>query len=183
MTTQDKPQEKLDKVIYSYTAENNQAEEENQMLRDTVTRLDQELRRIKSPALMVCEVITLLSKDQAIIRIPNGNKFLCFVASDCEHLASGDQVLVEQKNLNVIKKIELEQKFNVEKFVIMEKPVETWSMVGGLDNEVREIQEVIELPLKKPELFKKIGIKPPKGILLHGPPGTGKTLLAKAVAQ
>jgi len=183
MTTQDKPQEKLDKVIYSYTAENNQAEEENQMLRDTVTRLDQELRRIKSPALMVCEVITILSKDQAIIRIPNGNKFLCYVASDCEYLASGDQVLVEQKNLNVIKKIELEQKFNVEKFVIMEKPVETWSMVGGLDNEVREIQEVIELPLKKPELFKKIGIKPPKGILLHGPPGTGKTLLAKAVAQ
>src|SRR3989344_5268092 len=104
MTTQDKPQEKLDKVIYSYTAENNQAEEENQMLRDTVTRLDQELRRIKSPALMVCEVITILSQAEALIRIPNCNKFLCYVASDCDYHAYGDQVLVEQKNLNVIKK-------------------------------------------------------------------------------
>ncbi len=181
MTTQDK--DKLDKVIYSYTTESNLLEEENQVLRDTVSRLDQELRRIKAPALMVCEVISVLSKEQSIIRIPNGNKFLCCVASDCELLSSGDQVLVEQKNLNVVKKIELEHKFNVEKFVIVEKPTETWEMVGGLNNEVREIQEVIELPLTKPELFKKIGIKPPKGILLHGPPGTGKTLLAKAVAQ
>jgi len=54
--------------------------------------------------------------------------------------------------------------------------------VGGLADQMREIQEVIELPLKKPELFRKVGIEPPKGILLYGPPGTGKTLLAKAVA-
>jgi len=55
--------------------------------------------------------------------------------------------------------------------------------IGGLNEQINEIKEVIELPLKNPELFKKVGISPPKGVLLYGPPGTGKTLLAKAVAS
>jgi len=54
--------------------------------------------------------------------------------------------------------------------------------IGGLTDQIRELREVIELPLKNPELFHRVGIKPPKGVLLYGPPGTGKTLLAKAVA-
>ena len=174
---------KLDNVVYSYTTTTNPLEEENTVLRDTVTKLDQELRRLKVPALMVCEVVRSLKDKQAIIRIPNGNKFLCNVSAECDVLRSGDQVLVEQRNLNVIRKIKLTQKFNVEKFVIVSKPEETWEEVGGLTSEVREIKEVVELPLTKPELFKKIGIKPPKGILLYGPPGTGKTLLARAVAK
>ena len=55
--------------------------------------------------------------------------------------------------------------------------------IGGLNDQIRELREVIELPLKNPELFMRIGIKPPKGVLLYGPPGTGKTLLARAVAS
>ena len=183
MNTKTVAKEKLDSVIYSYTTENNQLEEENQVLRETISRLDQELRRLKSPALMICEVHAVLENSQAIIKIPNGNRFLCSVASDCDPLKAGDQVLVEQKNLNVIQKVPISKKFGVEKFVIMEKPTETWQQVGGLAQQIREVREIIELPLKKPELFKKIGIKPPKGILLYGPPGTGKTLLAKAVAH
>lgn len=54
--------------------------------------------------------------------------------------------------------------------------------IGGLGEQVRELREVIELPLMNPELFVRVGIKPPKGVLLYGPPGTGKTLLARAVA-
>ncbi|MFC1801731.1 proteasome-activating nucleotidase [Nanoarchaeota archaeon] len=174
---------KLDKVLFSYTAENSQLEEENQALRETVERLDQELQNLKTPALMVCEVQSLLGKDQALIQIANGNKFVCYIASDCEQLKPGDQVLVEQKNLNIIKKIPLTKKFSVEQFVIIEKPKQTWANIGGLQEPIQEVQEVIELPLLKPQLFKKVGIQPPKGILLYGPPGTGKTLLAKAVAN
>jgi transitional endoplasmic reticulum ATPase len=55
--------------------------------------------------------------------------------------------------------------------------------IGGLSREIREIREMIEVPLRHPELFEKLGIKPPRGVLLHGPPGTGKTLIARAVAS
>ena len=62
-------------------------------------------------------------------------------------------------------------------------PEVTYEDIGGLDEEVKKIRELVELPLKHPEIFDKLGIEPPKGVLLHGPPGTGKTLLAKAVAN
>ena len=59
----------------------------------------------------------------------------------------------------------------------------TYEDIGGLTDEVKKIREMVELPLKHPELFTRLGVEPPKGVLLHGPPGTGKTLLAKAVAN
>jgi len=62
-------------------------------------------------------------------------------------------------------------------------PDSTYEMIGGLDKQIKEIKEVIELPVKHPELFESLGIAQPKGVLLYGPPGTGKTLLARAVAH
>lgn len=62
-------------------------------------------------------------------------------------------------------------------------PDSTYEMVGGLDKQIKEIKEVIELPIKHPELFEALGIEQPKGVILYGPPGTGKTLLARAVAH
>ena len=59
----------------------------------------------------------------------------------------------------------------------------SYSNIGGLGEQIRELREVIELPLLNPELFQRVGIVPPKGCLLYGPPGTGKTLLARAVAS
>ncbi|MEW6748544.1 MAG: CDC48 family AAA ATPase [Candidatus Micrarchaeota archaeon] len=67
--------------------------------------------------------------------------------------------------------------------VFVERPTVRWSDIGGLQTIKREIQEAVELPLKTPEIFERMGIRPIKGILLYGPPGTGKTLLAKAVAH
>ncbi len=65
----------------------------------------------------------------------------------------------------------------------IEVPEVTYEDIGGLDNEIQQVREMIELPLKHPEVFQKLGIEAPSGVLLHGPPGTGKTLLAKAVAN
>jgi len=62
-------------------------------------------------------------------------------------------------------------------------PEITYEDIGGLNEEVRKIREMVEIPMKRPEIFQRLGIEPPKGVLLHGPPGTGKTLLAKAVAN
>lgn len=171
----------LDSVIYGYTTQVPKLEDENRLLKQTVESLKNELERFKEAPFLVCEVREIFD-DKAIIHLPNGNSFYVNISEGCNLLSAGDSVLVEQKNLTIIKTIPNRKKFNVEKFVIIEKPDVTWEDIGGLDTQRNEIQEVIELPLKKPELFKQVGIQPPKGILLYGPPGTGKTLLAKAVA-
>jgi proteasome regulatory subunit len=160
----------------------NVVEQENKILRETVFQLKIELDRFRTPALMLAEVSDVMEKT-AIIKLPNGNKFLVNIASTVKDLKPGDIVTVEQKNLTVIEKIEKETKVEVEQFVIIEQPHVKWEEIGGLKEQENELKEVVELPLTKPELFKKVGITPPKGILLHGPPGTGKTLLAKAVAS
>ncbi len=171
----------MNNVSYSYSTDVNQLEEENRILKETINHLKNELSRYQKAPLLVCEVRDIL-EDGVMVRLPNGNEFFVNTAKHIEKLASGDTVLAEQKNLTIVKKVPLSKKFNVEKFVLVEKPQTTWDQVGGLDKQIQEIKEVIELPLKKPELFERVGIQPPKGILLHGPPGTGKTLLAKAVA-
>ena len=172
---------RLEKVISNYTIDVNSIEQENRILRETVAHLKEELNKLQKTPLLVAEVREV-SGENAVLRLPNGNEFFVDVLSECRDLKPGDSVLIEQKNLTVVKKIDSRKKFNVEKFVIIEKPDIKWSDIGGLSKQEEEIKEVIELPLKKPELFKKVGIQPPKGILLYGPPGTGKTLLAKAVA-
>ncbi len=173
--------EDLDKVMYGYSADVNQYEEENKILKETVSRLRLELERFKQTPYMVCEFVDYVGEN-AMIKAPNGNQFVVGLSKECEELRPSDSILCEQKNLTVIKKVDSVKNFNVEKYVIIEKPKIKWNEVGGLHHEANELKEVIELPLTKPKLFKKMGIQPPKGVLLHGPPGTGKTLMAKAVA-
>lgn len=169
-------------VFYSYAADSSGLEEENKFLRESVQNLEREIEKYKRSPLLVCEVKDVLDKN-ALVKLPNGSEFLVEISASCDPLVSGDTVLSEQKSLTIIRKIPKSKKFDVSKFVILEKPEIRWESLGGLKNQIREVIEVIELPLKKPKLFKKIGIEPPKGILLHGPPGTGKTMLAKAVAS
>lgn len=159
------------------------SEEERIMLSELFNNTNNELNNLKKPSLLVAEIANVIGNDKAIIRLPNGNKFYCYVSKEVNNISSGDSVLVDQKSLNVVEKIHITTNYDVEKYVIVEKPQENWKDIGGLKKEIEEVKEVIELPLKKPELFEKVGIKPPKGVLLYGPPGTGKTLLAKAVAH
>jgi len=178
---QDREKEMLSNIITGYTTDIQALEDENRVLKESVHNLKRELEKFHQVPLLVAEVKDLIDGN-VLLRLNNGNEFYVGMVDDLD-LMPGDSVLVEQKNLTVIKKIPLAKSFNVEKFVIVEKPELEWDQVGGLDRQAEEIKEVIELPLTKPELFKKVGIQPPKGILLYGPPGTGKTLLAKAVAS
>ena len=179
-------EDELKQMIYTYSNddETEQLENENRVLRETVSQLQTELIKYQQPALMLCEVADVTPDlKHATIKVPNGNQFFVNVAkSAATTIRAGNTVLCEQKNLTVIKKVPTMRKFDIERFVIMEKPTIKWSEVGGLKDQIREIREVLELPLQKPKLFEKMGIEPPKGVLLHGPPGTGKTILAKAVA-
>ena len=177
----DSDKKDISDIMYEYQSSQDKLMEENVALRQTVNQLMEEVERMKKPPLMVCEVRTVLPDKKAIIKIPNGNSFLVEVITD-EPLASGDTIYVDQKFLTVLEKGDTQKKFEVESFVILEKPDVRWDMIGGLTEEKERIREVVELPLLKPDLFEKVGIQPPKGILLHGPPGTGKTMLAKAVA-
>ncbi|MCM2324972.1 MAG: AAA family ATPase [Candidatus Woesearchaeota archaeon] len=167
-------------IVYSYSI--NELEEENKLLKETINHLKNEIDRFRTPPLMVCE-IKEIDGNNAVIKVPNGNQFFVCVSESCDPLRAGDSVLVDQKNLNVLRKYSKNKSFSVEKFVILEKPTVTFKNIGGLEKQILEIKEVVELPLTKPYLFKKVGITPPKGILLYGPPGTGKTLLGKAVAN
>ncbi|MDN5327384.1 MAG: transitional endoplasmic reticulum ATPase [Candidatus Woesearchaeota archaeon] len=91
-----------------------------------------------------------------------------------------DQIKVKMEHFNeALKMVEP----SAIREVMITKPKTTWEDIGGLEEAKRKLQEMVELPLKRPDLFEKAGIKPPKGIILYGPPGTGKTLLAKAVAN
>lgn len=155
-------------------------QDENQLLKSSLSYLKAELNKFKELPLLVSEAKRVVG-NKAIIRVPNGSHFFVNVAGDVK-VNPGDTVLVEQRSLTVVQKLENFKSLDVEDFVIVEKPNISWSDVGGLDQQINEIREVVELPLLKPDLFKEVGIEPPKGILLYGPPGTGKTLLAKAVA-
>ena len=170
-----------DSISYGYATNVNGVEEENQFLRESVENLERELEKFKRSPLILCEIRDVID-GQPLIRLPNGNEFLVEQLDGLKDVKAGDLVLAEQKNLTIVRKIAQIRRHEAAKFVIMDKPTMTWKKVGGLQEQIRDIKEVIELPLIKPDLFKKIGIEPPKGVLLYGPPGTGKTLLAKAVA-
>ncbi len=172
----------FDKVAFGYTTNINSTEEENKLLRETITSMKSELRKFRTPPYLICEVRDI-TDNHAIVSLKNGNEFYVDISDEAKNVKPGDYVLAHQKNLTILGKVNAPNQFNAHQFVIIEKPTVAWDEIGGLDKESREVKEVVELPLKSPELFREIGITPPKGILLHGPPGTGKTLLAKAVAS
>lgn len=156
---------------------------ENNALRTTLSHFKNELDRLKSPPLIVCDVVSVLG-EKAIIRLSNNNKFYVNIIKEMQgKVKAGDRVFAEQKFLNIVERLEESKKYGVESFLSVVKPNVGWREIGGLSDQINEIREVVELPLKNKKIFERVGIVPPKGVLLYGPPGSGKTLLAKAVAS
>ncbi|GHP12399.1 26S proteasome regulatory subunit 6A A [Pycnococcus provasolii] len=99
-----------------------------------------------------------------------------------ENLKPGDLVGVNKDSYLILDTLPAEYDARVKAMEVDEKPTEDYSDIGGLDKQIQELVEAVVLPMTHKERFEKIGIKPPKGVLLYGPPGTGKTLIARACA-
>lgn len=102
---------------------------------------------------------------------------------DANSLTPGDLVGTNKDSYLILEKLPAEYDSRVKAMEVDEKPSEEYSDIGGVDKQINELVEAVVLPMTHKDLFEKIGIKPPKGVLLHGPPGTGKTLLARACAK
>merc|ERR1739848_539030 len=102
---------------------------------------------------------------------------------DKSQLEPGCSVLMHNKVLSVVGILSDDTDPMVSVMKVDKAPLESYADIGGLETQIQEIKESVELPLTHPELYEEVGIKPPKGVILYGPPGTGKTLLAKAVAN
>ena len=126
----------------------------------------------------VCVVMLIVSS-------PVGPEYYVGILSfvDRSQLEPGCTVLMHNKGNQIVGILTDEADPAVSVMKVEHSPTETYADVGGLEQQVQEIKEAVELPLTHPELYDDIGIKPPKGVILYGEPGTGKTLLAKAVAN
>ena len=160
-------------------------ETEMRTLKKRVTRLDDEVRLLKTPPLIIGHLQDVLDERTAIVRSSNGTVFQVSLNQrlDPERLKPGTRVALNQDTLAVIEVLHEAWDPMVSGAEMTGKPDVSYDSVAGLDEQIETIREAIELPLLEPELFAEIGITPPKGILLVGPPGCGKTLLAKAVAH
>ena len=150
-----------------------------------VRKLKSEIEQLRSPPLVIGTVTDLVDSNRVIVRSSAGPRFLVrsSMCIDPDQLKPGVRCTLNQQSLAVIDILPESYDAAVYGMEVVETPDESYADIGGLDRQIMEIKEAVELPLKRPELFDRIGIDPPKGVLLHGPPGTGKTLLAKAVAH
>ncbi|MEK9715662.1 MAG: proteasome-activating nucleotidase [Candidatus Heimdallarchaeota archaeon] len=160
-------------------------EGERLRLQRELNNVRSELDRLRAPPLFSGTLIELVSDDKAIVKSSTGPQLMVSVSSkiDRDLLKPNVNVALNQRSFSIVDILPQSKDPSVQAMEIEEKPVIEYSDIGGLETQIKEIREIVELPLLKPEVFEKIGIDPPKGVLLYGPPGTGKTLLAKAVAK
>ena len=166
--------------------ENEKRSAENQKVRyeREVRKLRSELERLKGPPLLVGTVLDVLDDNRVVIKSSTGPKFVVNASQFIEQeLIAGARVALNQQSLAIVGALPPSKDPTVYGMEIIETPTVSYEDIGGLDAQIQELRETVELPLLKPELFQQVGIEPPKGVLLYGPPGTGKTLLAKAVAK
>ncbi|XP_078163441.1 26S proteasome regulatory subunit 4 homolog isoform X2 [Carex rostrata] len=127
----------------------------------------------------------IIDENHAIVSSSVGPEYYVGILSfvDKDQLEPGCAILMHNKVLSVVGILQDEVDPMVSVMKVEKAPLESYADIGGLDAQIQEIKEAVELPLTHPELYEDIGIKPPKGVILYGEPGTGKTLLAKAVAN
>jgi len=177
--------DKLSETSRRIDGERKFVEAELLRLQKEVKRLKTELDRLKAPPLIIGNVRDVLADGRVVVKSSTGPDFIVHAAEYVtkENLQPGARVALNKQTLAVMGVLPPSLDPIVLGAEIIEKPQLSYADVGGLEDQIREVKEAVEDPLLKPDLFRKVGIDPPKGVLLVGAPGTGKTLLAKAVAN
>ena len=175
----------LERQARQLETEKQMVESERLRLQREVNNLKVELERLRSPPLFMGYIVEVLDNKTAVVRSTTGPNLVVSISRqvDVNNLKPDTRVALNQRTFAIVNILPASYDPMVQKMELIEKPTEKYTDIGGLDAQIQELKETVELPLLKPELFEKIGIDPPKGVLLHGAPGTGKTLLAKAVAN
>ncbi len=179
-----KKHEKLSKE-YQPSERRDYVKSELQKLKRETQELKKEINRLKKPPLLVGLVKELLPNDKAIIESTTGPDFIVNVADFLpgRDLKPGTRVALNKQTLSVVRILPPPVDPEIMGAELVVKPEVTYSDIGGLEEQIKEVKETVEDPLLFPERFEERGIEPPKAILLVGPPGTGKTMTAKAVAN
>ncbi|MDP2666066.1 MAG: proteasome-activating nucleotidase [Candidatus Diapherotrites archaeon] len=175
----------LEEQVRHLQMQNVHSEEKNSQMQTELQRLRDELNRFKTPPLMVGTIQDILPNGKCVVRNSNGVEFLVVTEFNLPLAPddAGKRVAMSQKNLAVLEVLPDSKDARARAMELVERPKETFAMVGGLDHEIQMLQEAVILPMTHPEKFERLGIPSPSGVLLHGLPGTGKTLMAKAVAR
>jgi len=127
----------------------------------------------------------IIDDNHAIVSTNHGSQYYTNICSfvDKDQIEPGCTVILNNKTMSVVGLLSEDTDNMIEVMKVQKAPEESYADIGGLDKQIQEIKESVELPLTNPEMYETVGILPPKGVILYGPPGTGKTLLAKAVAN
>ncbi len=178
----------LEKRLRSLETEKQLLDAERLRLEQELHSLRNEIDRLREPPLVTATVIDVLDekKGRAIVKSSTGPSFVVNSSRKVkgQKIESGVRVALNQRTFAIMEILPTKLDPFVKGMEVIDSiPDISYDDVGGLEEQIQEIRETVELPLKKPELFERIGIEPPKGVLLFGAPGTGKTLVAKAVAH
>ncbi|KAL6122400.1 hypothetical protein NUSPORA_00584 [Nucleospora cyclopteri] len=160
-------------------------EQQRDALTKQVREIREEIAIITESSSNVGTVSSKMGNRQCLVKMQPDGKYIVNVEShvDYDALKAGTRVALRADSSDIHRILPTQVDPIVSLMMLEKVPDSTYSMIGGLDEQIKEIREVIELPIKHPELFENLGIAQPKGVLLYGPPGTGKTLLARAVAH
>ncbi|GAA5929248.1 proteasome regulatory particle base subunit RPT6 [Sporobolomyces koalae] len=177
--------EQAEHLIHSRTQNLRRLEAQRNALNARVRLLREELQLLQEPGSYVGEVVKVMGKKKVLVKVqPEGKYVVDFAPSiQLSQLTPNLRVALRSDSYQLHSILPTKQDPLVALMMVEKVPDSTYEMVGGLEQQIKEIKEVIELPVKHPELFDALGIAQPKGVLLYGPPGTGKTLLARAVAH
>ncbi|NOQ28864.1 MAG: proteasome-activating nucleotidase [Methanosarcinales archaeon] len=174
----------LEKQYQKVETEKQLAEDQRLKYERELRKLRSELDKLKTTPQLVGTLVNILEEGKSIVRSSTGPEF---IVGSSQFIKDGDlkpgvQVALNKEHLSIVAVIPRLEDPLVQAMEVIESPDIDYDQIGGLDKQIEVLKGAVEFALTKPEIFERIGIDPPKGVLLFGPPGTGKTLLAKAVA-